>query len=91
MYAAKDGYAKLSTIASHQSFVTHVDFSTDGNYVQSADGAGALLFADAATGIQIPSGLKPNPSPWDEASFPLRPRGFHVQHSHRAALPNVIL
>lgn len=55
VYAAKDGYAKLSTIASHQCFVTHVDFSTDGNYVQSADGAGALLFADAATGIQIPS------------------------------------
>lgn len=58
VYAAKDGYAKLSTIASHQSFVTHVDFSSDGNYVQSADGAGALLFADAATGIQIPSGYR---------------------------------
>lgn len=55
VYAAKDGFAKLSTIGSHQSFVTHVDFSSDGNYVQSADGAGALLFADAATGIQIPS------------------------------------
>lgn len=55
IYAAKDGFAKLSTIASHQSFVTHVDFSCDGNYVQSADGANSLLFADAATGIQIPS------------------------------------
>lgn len=55
IYAPKDGFAKLSTIASHQSFVTHVDFSCDGNYVQSADGANSLLFADAATGIQIPS------------------------------------
>lgn len=45
----------MSTITSHQSFVTHVDFSVDGNYVQSADGAGSLLFADAATGIEIPS------------------------------------
>lgn len=55
IYATKDGFTKLSTIASHQSFVTHVDFSSDGNYVQSADGASSLLFADAATGIQIPS------------------------------------
>lgn len=55
VYAAKDGFAKLSTITSHQSFVTQVDFSVDGNYVQSADGAGSLLFADAATGIEIPS------------------------------------
>ncbi len=55
IYAAKDGFAKMSTITSHQSFVTQVDFSVDGNYVQSADGAGSLLFADAATGIEIPS------------------------------------
>lgn len=55
IYATKDGFAKLSTIASHQSFVTQVDFSCDGNYVQSADGSNSLLFADAATGIQIPS------------------------------------
>lgn len=55
VYASKDGYSKLSTIASHQSFVTHVDFSVDGNYVQSADGARAMMFADAASGIPIPS------------------------------------
>lgn len=55
VYAARDGFAKLSTVAMHQSFVTHVDFSVDGLYVQSADGARSLLFADAATGIQIPS------------------------------------
>lgn len=55
VYATLDGFAKLSTISSHQSFVTHVDFSADGHYVQSADGARSLLFADAATGILIPS------------------------------------
>lgn len=55
IYATRDGYAKLSTISSHQSFVTHVDFCIDGNYLQSADGAHSLLFADAATGILIPS------------------------------------
>lgn len=55
VYATRDGFAKLSVITSHQSFVTHVDFSADGTYVQSADGARSLLFADAATGILIPS------------------------------------
>lgn len=58
VYATRDGFAKLSTIACHQSFVTHVDFSADGSYIQSADGARSLLFADAATGIQIPSELR---------------------------------
>lgn len=45
----------MSTITSHQNFITHVDFSADGNFIQSADGANALLFSDAATGILIPS------------------------------------
>eukprot|EP00752_Nemacystus_decipiens_P008508 g7598.t1 len=77
VYAAKDGYAKLSTIASHQSFVTHVDFSSDGNYVQSADGAGALLFADAATGIQIPSAAAMKDIEWGTWTLPFgwAPRG----------------
>lgn len=55
VYAALDGFAKLSTISSHLSFVTHVDLSADGNYVQSADGARSLLFAEASTGVNIPS------------------------------------
>lgn len=55
VYATRDGFAKLCTISTHQSFVTQVDFSTDGNYIQSADGARSLLFADAATGMLIPS------------------------------------
>ncbi|CAM9709664.1 unnamed protein product, partial [Hapterophycus canaliculatus] len=70
IYAATDGYAKLSTIASHQSFVTHVDFSSDGNYVQSADGAGSLLFADAATGIQIPSAAAVKDIEWGTWTLP---------------------
>ncbi|CAN0334019.1 unnamed protein product, partial [Laminaria digitata] len=57
VYATRDGFSKLSTISTHQSFVTHVDFSLDGNYIQSADGARSLLFADAATGLLIPSEL----------------------------------
>ncbi|CAM9158468.1 unnamed protein product, partial [Scytosiphon promiscuus] len=70
IYAATDGYAKLSTIASHQSFVTHVDFSSDGNYVQSADGAGSLLFAVAATGIQIPSAAAVKDIEWGTWTLP---------------------
>ncbi|CBJ26175.1 conserved unknown protein [Ectocarpus siliculosus] len=70
IYATKDGFTKLSTIASHQSFVTHVDFSSDGNYVQSADGASSLLFADAATGIQIPSATAMKDIEWGTWTLP---------------------
>ncbi|CAB1119500.1 unnamed protein product [Ectocarpus sp. CCAP 1310/34] len=70
IYATKDGFTKLSTIASHQSFVTHVDFSSDGNYVQSADGASSLLFADAATGIQIPSAAAMKDIEWGTWTLP---------------------
>ncbi|CAM9871701.1 unnamed protein product, partial [Discosporangium mesarthrocarpum] len=55
IYAVRDGYSKMNTVTMHQSFVTHLDFSVDGQYLQSCDGAGALLFADVSTGVAIPS------------------------------------
>lgn len=55
IYATRDNFARVSLVTGHQSFVTQVDFSTDATYLQSADGARALMFADTATGVQIPS------------------------------------
>lgn len=55
IYAARDSFAKLSIVASHQSYVTHVDFSADGSFVQSVDGARVLMFAEVTSGVQIPS------------------------------------
>lgn len=40
----------------HSSYITHIDFSRDGNYLHSTCGAYELLFWDTNTGKQMTSG-----------------------------------
>lgn len=82
IYAAKDSFARLSIVTSHQSFVTHVDFSRDGSYLQSVDGARALLFADAATGIEIPSESMGTAS--KEASLDIDADARNISHPQKS-------
>jgi microtubule-associated protein-like 6 len=48
----------------HSSYVTHLDFSTDGAFLQSNCGAYELLFTDVQTGKQITSASKLRDEVW---------------------------
>ncbi|EAR94225.2 HELP domain protein (macronuclear) [Tetrahymena thermophila SB210] len=47
---------KVRPLKKHSSYITHIDFSLDGNNLHSNCGAYELLFWDVNTGKQIPSG-----------------------------------
>ena len=49
-------FQKKFTMRKHSSFITHLDWSEDGNYLHSNCGAYELLFWDANTGKQITGG-----------------------------------
>jgi len=49
-------FQKKYTMRKHSSFITHLDWSEDGNYLHSNCGAYELLFWDANTGKQITGG-----------------------------------
>lgn len=51
-----DTYTKIATCTAHKSFITNLDWSTDGKYIQSNCGAYEYLFFAADTGKQITSG-----------------------------------
>jgi WD40 repeat protein len=44
------------TMKKHSSYITHLDFSCDSNYLHSTCGAYELLFWDTNTGRQLTSG-----------------------------------
>lgn len=54
-YNADHKYTPLPTFEKHNSYITHFDFSQDGRFLQSNDGAYELLFGDIATGAHIPA------------------------------------
>ncbi|RHZ30230.1 hypothetical protein DYB31_010812 [Aphanomyces astaci] len=57
LYAIRDNrFTKVTKVfRGHNSYITHLDFSTDGKYLQSNCGAYELLFSDANTGKQVTS------------------------------------
>ena len=56
LYDVAGGFALKATCGAHNSFITHFDFTADSKFIQSNCGAYELLFHDAATGAQEPSG-----------------------------------
>lgn len=60
----------------HNSYVTHFDFSQDGRYTLSNDGAYELLFADVATGAHIPAASSLKDTAWASVTTVL---GWPVQ------------
>jgi len=64
LYNAKDMYSKRFVITTHRAVVTHVDFSEDSQYLQSADAAGAIYYTDMVSGINIPSALAVRDVSW---------------------------
>lgn len=56
---------KTATFAKHQSYITHMDFSSDSKILQSNCGAYELLFSDAANGRHITSASSTKDTNWD--------------------------
>lgn len=55
---------KTATFAKHQSYITHIDFSSDSKVLQSNCGAYELLFSDAANGRHITSASSTKDTAW---------------------------
>jgi len=55
IYNASKRYERLATCKGHSSFITHLDWSLDSQYIQSNCGAYELLFWNSTTGAQIKS------------------------------------
>ena len=55
LYDVQQDYVKRAVFSKHKTFVTHVDFSVDGQYIRSTCGAHELLYADAMTGSHVAS------------------------------------
>ena len=47
------GYRRVATFKGHSSYITHLDWSSDGRIIQSTCGAYELLYSEAATGKQV--------------------------------------
>ncbi|ETW03494.1 hypothetical protein, variant [Aphanomyces invadans] len=60
----------------HNSYITHLDFSSDSKYIQSNCGAYELLFSDATTGKQVTSARSLRDVKWDSWTCAL---GWPVQ------------
>ncbi|KAG1711816.1 hypothetical protein DVH05_009058 [Phytophthora capsici] len=53
LYNVLKGYSRTHVFNKHSSYITHVDFSLDGNYLQSTSGGYELLFTEVKTGKHI--------------------------------------
>ena len=71
LYNAKDGYSKRAVIKCAGSWVTHLDFTVDSQYVQISDGAHSLVFAECTNGVQIPTPASLKDVSWNTVNTPL--------------------
>ncbi|KAF0698173.1 Aste57867_11158 [Aphanomyces stellatus] len=55
IYDATKQFAKKHAFKKHSSFVSHMDFSADGSFLQSVSGAYELLYCDVKSGKQVTS------------------------------------
>jgi microtubule-associated protein-like 6 len=76
LYDVGNGYAARAVFSKHTSFVTHLDFSSDSQWIMSNSGADDLLWCDAATGAHLASGARVRDQTWETWTCPL---GWHVQ------------
>ncbi|KAG3029619.1 Echinoderm microtubule-associated protein-like 6 [Phytophthora cactorum] len=53
LYNVLKGFSRTHVFNKHSSYITHMDFSLDGNYLQSTSGGYELLFAEVKTGKHI--------------------------------------
>ncbi|KAK1947175.1 Echinoderm microtubule-associated protein-like 6 [Phytophthora citrophthora] len=53
LYNVLKGFSRTHVFNKHSSYITHMDFSLDGNYLQSTSGGYELLFTEVKTGKHI--------------------------------------
>ena len=75
-YDATNGFAPRAVFSKHSSFITHIDFTTDSQWLQSCSGAYDLLFCDANTGAHLPSASRIKDLDWATWTCPL---GWPIQ------------
>ncbi|CAH1250961.1 EML1 [Branchiostoma lanceolatum] len=68
-------YKKSTRLSGHSSFVTHLDFSTDGRYMQSTSGDYELLYWDVAARSQLQFKSAMRDVTWNTQTCVF---GFHV-------------
>jgi len=76
LYKRRRGYARSSVFKKHNSYISHLDFSRDSQYLQSTCGAYELLFCDAHSGAQVPAASQLRNVRWETWTLPL---GWPVQ------------
>jgi microtubule-associated protein-like 1/2 len=67
IYSVSEGgrkYNKIAKLSGHSSFVTHLDWSADGQYIQSNSGDYELLYWSAATWRQVTSSAQLRDVEW---------------------------
>ncbi|RLN68841.1 hypothetical protein BBJ28_00002720 [Nothophytophthora sp. Chile5] len=53
LYNVLKGFSRSHVFKKHSSYITHMDFSLDGNYLQSTSGGYELLFTEVKTGKHV--------------------------------------
>ncbi|KAJ0409216.1 hypothetical protein P43SY_006713 [Pythium insidiosum] len=68
IYDVPNNYAKRAVFNKHKSWITHLDISSDSQYVRSNCGGFELLFADITTGSHVASASALRNQKWDTCS-----------------------
>jgi hypothetical protein len=69
-YNVKDEFSKKATIKCHQAPVLFVDFSSESNYIVSADASKTIYFTEVNSGVTIPTPEALRDEKWVTASSP---------------------
>lgn len=68
IYDVPSNYTKRAVFNKHKSFITHLDISSDSQYIRSNCGGFELLFADITTGSHVASATALRSQLWETCS-----------------------
>jgi WD40 repeat protein len=85
LYDVPGGYAVKGIVESHNSALTHIDFSLDSQYIQSNCSAYELMFSDANSGANVPAVSTLKDVVWSTLTCPLAwsVKGLHEDSIRR--------
>eukprot|EP01041_Mallomonas_annulata_P001002 gene1002-1969_t len=71
IYSYANSFQRCAKFSKHNSYITHLDFSTDNKYIQSNCGAYELLFSDTKSGHIVGSATALKDVQWATSTCPL--------------------